>query len=229
MPGPIAATCACESARASRPASVHRLEEKPRAVRARHADERVGVKRLDRRAHLVRVDRRLDPDRGQLDHLGAERLERPRHAARLRARARDDDPLAVERPPLEPRDVLAPRRNRAEDEDRRRAQALALDLGGQRLERRHRHPLAGQRAALDRGRGLGRIAPRLDQAAGDVGQVLDAHVEDERAREARERLPVERRLGLLRILVAGDERDRRGVVAVGHGNAGVRGGGDARR
>ena len=72
------------------------------------------------------------------------------------------------------------------------------------------------------------IAPRLDQAPGDVGQVLDAHVEDERSREVGERLPVERRLGLIWVLVAGDERDRRGVVAVCDGNARVRGSGDTR-
>ena len=40
-------------------------------------------------------------------------------------------------------------------------------------------------------------------------------------------VPVERGLGLLRVLVAGDEGDRRGVVAVGDRDAGVGGRGDA--
>ena len=41
-----------------------------------------------------------------------------------------------------------------------------------------------------------------------------------------ERLPVERGLRLLGVLVAGDEGDRRGVVAVGDRDPGVGGGGD---
>ena len=44
-----------------------------------------------------------------------------------------------------------------------------------------------------------------------------------------QRLPVERRLLLVGVLVAGDEGDRRGVVAVGDRDAGIGGRGDARR
>ena len=87
----------------------------------------------------------------------------------------------------------------------------------------------------DRSAGPGCV-PRSIAAAGSAGsrpaaarrsaitrQVLDPHVEDERAGKARERLPVERRLGLLGVLVAGDEGDRGGVVAVGDRDPGVGG------
>ena len=71
--------------------------------------------------------------------------------------------------------------------------------------------------------------PRRREPLGDQRQVLDAHVEHERAGEARERVPVERRLGLLRVLVAGHEGDRRRGVAVGHRNPRVRRRGHAGR
>ncbi len=74
---------------------------------------------------------------------------------------------------------------------------------------------------LDRSRWLGGIAPRGSKALGDQWQVLYAHVEDERSREARQRLPVEHRLRLGRVLVPGHESDRGGVVAVGDGDSGV--------
>ena len=85
------------------------------------------------------------------------------------------------------------------------------------------------RAAFDRRRGLVGVAAGGDQGRGVVAQALDAHVEDERAGEAGERLPVERALLLLGVLVAGDEGDRGGVVAVGDRDAGVGAGRDAGR
>ena len=63
---------------------------------------------------------------------------------------------------------------------------------GQLGERRGHGPLPRHRAALHGRRRLAGVAARRDQALGDLGQPLDAHVEDERARETGERLPVER-------------------------------------
>jgi hypothetical protein len=85
------------------------------------------------------------------------------------------------------------------------------------------------RAALDDRGGLTWIAPACGEAPGDQRQLPDPHVEDQRAREAGERVPVERGARLLGILVARDERHRGGGVAVGHRDARIRGGGDARR
>ncbi len=84
-------------------------------------------------------------------------------------------------------------------------------------------------AAHDRRGRLGGVATRRGQALGDQRQVLDPHVEHERAGKCGERGPVERGLGLLGILVAGDERDGRGVVAVGDRDPGVGRDGDAGR
>ena len=73
VPGPIAATVAPASARASRPAAAERLEEQ---VRPRSGwSGRSGRSRAiaaGRGAHLVALDPRLDPDRRQLDHRRAE-------------------------------------------------------------------------------------------------------------------------------------------------------------
>ena len=95
---------------------------------------------------------------------------------------------------------------------------------GQRGQER---ALTGERAALDhRHRLVGR--PALgDEALGDPRQRAHAHVEDERAREAGERGPVDRRVRLVRVLVAGDERDAAGQLAVRDRDARVGRRGDA--
>ena len=67
------------------------------------------------------VEPRLDPDRRQLDDLGAERAQGRGQAARLGAGAGDDDPPAVQGAALEPGERLAPRDHRADDDQRRRA------------------------------------------------------------------------------------------------------------
>jgi hypothetical protein len=117
VPGPIAATVALASARASRPCR-HRLEQQRDPVRAGQADERVGDA-LDRRAHLVAVDPRLDPDRRQLDDLAPS--PRSRAARPLACGAgRVTTTFAVQRPALEPGEPLAPAAHRADDDQRRR-------------------------------------------------------------------------------------------------------------
>ena len=75
--------------------------------------------------------------------------------------------------------------------------------------------------------GSSRGPPLGLQPLGDPRQRAHAHVEDERAGEARERRPVERRLRLVGVLVAGDERHAAGELAVRDGDAGVGGRGDA--
>src|SRR4029077_5577039 len=107
-----------------------------------------------------------------------------------------------------------------------RLDRLALHGRRDRPEGRTHGPLPGPGAAFDRRRGLLRIAAGGDQRGGVLAQPFDAHVEDERAGEGGECVPVECRLRLLRVLVAGDEGDRGGVVAVGDGDPGVGGRGD---
>jgi hypothetical protein len=66
------------------------------------------VEPLDHRRDLGRVDSRLDPDRGQLDDVGAEPAQRSRQAAGLGPRPGDDDAAAVQGTRLQPGDPLAP-------------------------------------------------------------------------------------------------------------------------
>ncbi len=227
VPGPIAATVAPASARASRPAASIASNSSRTPLGLVRQISSYSRDRGDRLAHLRRVEARLDPDRRQLDRLGAEAAERRGEPARLGAGAGDDHAPAVERAALEPGERLAPFDHGADHDQRRGADPLAPHRLGQRGERRGDGPLARHRAALDRRRGLLGVAPGLDQRRGVLGQPLDAHVEDEGAREGGERPPVERRLGLLGVLVAGHEGDRGGVVAVGDRDPGVGGGGDA--
>ena len=229
MPGPIAAIVAFARARASSPRSASASISSSAPFGLVRQIERVGVDVLDHRRDLGRVDPRLDPDRGQLDDLGPETPEHRREPARLSAGPGHDHLAPVQRPALEPGDLLAAGGHRTEEEDRGRLQAGLGDGPGQRRCRRDDGSLVGPGATLDRGGRLVGIAPRGDQALADARQVLDAHVEDERPGKRRQRRPVDRRGLLLGVLVPGDERDRRGVVAVGDGDPGVGGGGDPRR
>ena len=127
--------------------------------------------RRRRLAHLVALDPRLDPDRRQLDHLGAELAQGRGEAAGLGAGAGDDDAAAVQRPALEPGELLAALGDRADDDQRRRLDRLALDRLGDRPQGRGDGALAGQRAAFDRrgglvgGRGRRRSAPPRSRAS----------------------------------------------------------------
>ncbi len=184
VPGPIAAIRLPARARAS-PGSASKNSRTPFGL-VKQIRSWVGVRQLDRE--------RLDPDRGRLDHLGAERAQPLGEPARLGARPRDRHHLPVQRAPLEPRERLAQPRHRPHERDRRRPHARLGHPLGDLGERAGHRALPRQRAARhDRG-GLSPGRPAADQALGDQRQVLDAHVEDERAREARQRVPVERRL-----------------------------------
>ena len=104
-------------------------------------------------------------------------------------------------------ELRAERGDVADDGDRRSADLL---LGGERgdlAQRAADRALVLERAALDHRRRLRRGPPGRDEPLGDLGQLAHAHVEDERSRERRERRPVDLRLRLRGILVAGDERD----------------------
>ena len=208
---------------------LQRVEEDPHSVRAGQADERV-VRQLPRRLpHLRLVGALLDPDRRQLDDLGPE-------AAQLAAR-----PLACARARVTTTIRPCSGRRASQSSASRRARDLAdhdqrrrLHLGCLRRLRdsrevRGHRPLARHRPALHDSRRRLRRPAAVDQRPRDLRQPPDAHVEDQRPREARQRLPVQRRLALLRILVAGDEGDRRRVVAMGDRDARVGARRDTRR
>ena len=143
-----------------------------------------------------------ESSRGTIRIAGSSITSAPRapqrggQAAGLGARPGDDDAPRVQGAPLEPGDRLAPRRHRADEHDRRRANRRLGDRCGQLGERGGHRSLARHRPPLDTSRRLAAVAPRRDQALGHLGQPLDPHVEDERAGEASERVPVERRVVL---------------------------------
>ena len=194
-------------------------EELVGAGRRGHAQQVVG-------AHVGQLDlQRLRADRGRLDDLGAEPAQPCGERARLRPRAGHGHRAPVQRPRLEPRELLAQRRDRPDERDRRRADALhRADLA----ERRQRRPLPGQRAPLDDGDRLGRRPPARHQLRRDPRQRLHAHVEHQSAGERRQRGPVQSGLGLVRVLVPGHERDPGRQLAVRDGHARVGRGGDPR-
>ncbi|MEJ7718148.1 MAG: hypothetical protein WKF31_09370 [Thermoleophilaceae bacterium] len=203
--------------------AVERGHEQRRPVRARDADERVGADLARRTLHLGLHRSWHDPDGRRLDHLRSQRTEPCGQPACLGARPGDDHAATEQRAALDPRDGLAAGDHRADHGDGRRPQSgLRHTVGDVGENARHR-PLPGQRAALDdRHRLLGRPT-RGGEPRGDQPKVLDPHIEHERAREGRERGPVERRLGLLGVLVAGHQGHRGGLVAVGDRHAGVGG------
>ena len=111
-----------------------------------------------------------------------------------------------------------------DDGDRRRPHAgLGRRRGDLRAAARAR--CAGRAASRARRppRARRRSRPAGDEPLGDPRQRAHAHVEDERPREGGERRPVDRRVGLGRVLVAGDERHGAGHAALGHRDPGARG------
>ena len=76
-----------------------------------------------------------------------------------------------------------------------------------------------RRRLLDERRWRRCVAAALDDGAGDRLEALDSHEDDEGLRAIRERLPAHLRLGLRRILVAGDHGERGGDAAMGDRDA----------
>ena len=175
---------------------------------------------------------------GRIRTVGATRTSAP--SASRSVADRSDSPSgrvtttrpAEQRQSLEPGQRLASRDHVPDHEQGRRADPLAGRLdpvaaGRPACRRRSAGPPSsrsrpGRRASP---RGLpSRIRMRTDRP-----MVAEAHVEDERAGEPGERRPVEPVARAARLVVAGDEGDGRGRLAVRDRQAGVRGRPDARR
>jgi hypothetical protein len=202
------------------------LQQAARPVGARHAQHvepsEVGQPRVER----------LDPDRGRLDDARAQRAQPRRQRAGLCPRARHDHAAPGKRPGREPGELLVQPRDGAHDRDRRRAHLCLARARCDVGERSADHALVGERPALDDRHRFARRAPAVDEPLRDAVEPAHAHVEDERPRERGERRPVDLRLVLAGILVAGDEGDGRGHAALRHRDPGVGrrrdAGGDAR-
>ena len=166
MPGPIAATRAPASARASSPARLEMLEEVRHAVGAREADE---VEAGQGRQALAR--RHGAYGRG-LDHVSAERPEPRGELGGLRAGARHRDGDGGERRRRPPVESWREGRHLSDDRDRRSRHGGLRGVGGDRGQRADHGPLAGERAARHDRRGLagegGRRRSGARSASGSV-------------------------------------------------------------
>ena len=139
------------------------------------------------------------------------------------ARSRAARPLACARarvtatltpasgPSANHRKLVVQRGDRPHERDGGRVGVLLAE----RRQRRAQHALIGQGAALDDRRRLAGIAAMGDELLGDARELAHAHVEDERAGEDGQRRPVDGRLRLRGVLVAGHEGHRAGHPALG--------------
>ena len=204
------------SARASRPGRREAaVEERVDAVRRREHEPR----RTRRASGSANVDR-LDRDRGQLEHLGA---ELPRAASRSSlacSRARVTTTRAAEQ-----RARARTRRGRARRRRRRRSRSAPRtpDVGDRR--RAWRGPCAGRAGCrcAPRRPACRRARPPAIRRCGDLGDAARAHEDHERAAGAGERVPVDVGAALGRVLVAGDDGEVGRDAAVRDRDPGVRG------
>ncbi len=148
---------------------------------------------LEARARLVErsvILRRHDADERRLDGLGAQSLERLHELRRLTAWTCDQNALAEQRTRIEPAQVLAERRDAADDQDGGAPVARLLHHPLDLLERTDRRLLGRQGAVVDeRGRIVLRPAVR-EKCAQHVGQLIGTGVAHDRAVEPRQAGPV---------------------------------------
>ena len=135
-----------------------------------------------------RILGRRDPDRRRQDRFGAAILEHLDELAGLLARSGHDDPLAEQRPIVEPAQVLAQPDDRADDEQRRASSGIAA---GDRPERALDGPLRRQGAVVDQRRGLVFVAAVRDERLRHRGDLPRPGVADQRAVQPRQRRPVD--------------------------------------
>ena len=134
----------------------------------------------------------------------------------------------MQRALLGPCDRRSERRDGPDHAHGRRTDARRRGILGEARERRDERTLGGGRARLrDSDRRL-RILAGRDQGIGDRREARSGHQEHERARKAREHVPVDLGALLAVPLVAGDHRELGGQATLRHGDPGERRNGDRR-
>ena len=189
------------------------VEERVDTVGRREHDP--GVR--GRASGSVEVDR-LERDRRQLDHLGAELLEARAQLARLLARPGHDDAPAEQRALLEPAEVEAGdrRRRRSRSATRRRASAIVASVPRiVRCSGRVPHRTAATGVAASRPPAINASAISATRPA----PISTTSVPPARA-SASQSVSV---AALGRVLVPGHDREARRQAAVRHRDARVRG------
>ena len=160
--------------------------------------------------------------------LGAERAQPRGQPAGLGARARHRDACArAAGAPLEPGELVAQRGDGADDRDRGRAHACVGRAPAMSRASRRTTRWSGSVPRSTIAAGSSASRPSAIELLGDARQLAHAHVEARACPGTRPAPASRSRLGLARVLVAGDERDRAGDVALRHGDARVGGRRDA--
>ncbi len=212
---------AAPKARASRPCGAHPREEPVDPVLAGERDEIVGRELLDGAPDEGGVGRVAEHDRRDDDGLRAPALDEARGLLGLALGARDEDALAEEGAAIEPPDGVAQGDDGAHDDERGVREAGGACLRGDLVEAAGDGALLRARAPVDDGGGgRGVLARVLDEAARDVLDAAHAHEHADGPGDAGDLAEVER---LARARGAAHERDAGGEVAVGEGDARVRG------
>ena len=172
---------------------------------------------------------RLDADRRHLDRRRAELAEARAQGARLGAGAGDDHGTSGERASGRPRDPPGERRGLTDHDHGRRTQPPGGHLTRDGGEGRREDLLLGKRAVShDRDRLVGRTSCG-HQRVGDAPEAPHRHEQHERSGHARQRRPVGLLAGLVRVLVAGDDREPGRDGAMRDRDARVGGRGDGAR
>ena len=170
----------------------------------------------------------LDADRRQLDDIGPEIAQGLAQLARLLARARHDNALAKQRTLFKPVDLFTLFDDIADHCHRGRREIFCLGNVGDRFKRANDRLLrTGRRPTRQRNRRLRRCAV-LDEGSGDLTQPRHTHQKHLRARRLGQLRVIDRTVTLRRVLVTGENRQLRVVIAMGHRNARIGGSGNRR-
>ena len=137
-------------------------------------------------------------------------------------RPRDRDPLAEQRPLVEPAQVLAQRRDFAHDQDRGPLGPRRLRELGQLFQGAVHGLLAWQRAVVDHRRGIASGAAVRQQRVEDLRQLAGPGIADDRAFEFGQRTPVQLGRGLAFVLVPADQRHCVARARVGERHTAIR-------
>ena len=201
---------------------VKHLEECVHAVRTREDHPIVAVRVLHELAELEQILRRLDADRRQLKDIRPQRAQPAAQHARLLPRARDHDALAKKRPRLKPVQRIPQLHHIAENRHRRRFETRRLHFRRDVPQRPAQRVLPPGRAPAHQRHGRRRRRAVLTQFRRDRADPLHAHEHHLRPRRRRELREIERAFRLRGILVSGENRKLRRVVAMRHRDARVR-------
>src|SRR5206468_5064958 len=94
----------------------------------------------------AQIARWLDPNRGQLKHICAERTQLAAECARLFSRPRNDDPFSRKRPLLVPIQTLSQGNHFAKHRDGRRFETVIDSAFGDILKRTRKRFLTARRS-----------------------------------------------------------------------------------